>query len=41
MIHSTAIIHPKAELAAGVAVGPYCVIGEGVHLGGGQLALFE
>ena len=35
MIHPTAIIHPKAELAAGIAVGPYSVIGEGVHLGEG------
>ena len=46
MIHSTAIIDPKAELAAGVTVGPYafieagvtlgpnCVVGPGVHLTG-------
>ena len=27
MIHPTAIIHPRAELAAGTAVGPYSVIG--------------
>jgi UDP-N-acetylglucosamine acyltransferase len=33
MIHPTAIIHPTAELAADVVVGPYCVIGEGVRLG--------
>ena len=35
MIHPTAIIDPAAELAAGVAVGPYCVIGAGVRLGEG------
>ena len=35
MIHPTAIIHPGAELAAGVRVGPYSVIGEGVRLGEG------
>ena len=35
MIHPTAIIDPAAELAAGVAVGPYCVIGGGVRLGPG------
>jgi UDP-N-acetylglucosamine acyltransferase len=33
MIHPSAIIHPGAELATGVRVGPYCVIGEGVQLG--------
>lgn len=33
MIHPTAIIHPRAEIAAGSSIGPYCVIGEGVRLG--------
>jgi UDP-N-acetylglucosamine acyltransferase len=33
MIHSTAIIHPKAELGPGVKIGPYCVIDEHVHIG--------
>ncbi len=33
MIHSTAIIHPKAQLGANCEVGPYCVIGENVVLG--------
>lgn len=32
-IHSTAIIHPKAELAEGVEIGPYSVIGEHVTIG--------
>jgi UDP-N-acetylglucosamine acyltransferase len=34
-IHVTATIHPKAELADGVSVGPYAVIGEHVRLGAG------
>jgi UDP-N-acetylglucosamine acyltransferase len=33
MIHSTAIIHPKAQLDPTVRVGPYAVIEEGVVLG--------
>jgi UDP-N-acetylglucosamine acyltransferase len=32
-IHPTAIIHPTAELASGVAVGPYSVIGPRVTVG--------
>ena len=35
MIHPTAIIHPKAELAGTVTVGPYSIIGEGVKIGEG------
>ena len=35
LIHSSAVIDPKAELAAGVRVGPYSVIGPDVHLGAG------
>jgi len=31
--HPTAIIHPKAQIAGSVTVGPFTVIGEGVHLG--------
>ncbi|MEX1110347.1 MAG: acyl-ACP--UDP-N-acetylglucosamine O-acyltransferase [Chthoniobacterales bacterium] len=30
MIHPTAIVDPAAEIAAGVRIGPYCVIGPGV-----------
>ena len=33
MIHSTAIVHPKANVAASCDIGPYCVIGEHVTLG--------
>ena len=35
MIHPTAIIDPKAELAADVSVGPYAVIGPNVTVGEG------
>jgi len=35
MIHSTAVIHPKAQLGANVRVGTYAVIDEGVILGDG------
>ncbi len=31
--HPTAIIHPRAQLACSVTVGPYTLIGEGVELG--------
>jgi UDP-N-acetylglucosamine acyltransferase len=34
-IHPTAIVSPKAALAAGVTVGPYTVIGDGVRAGRG------
>ena len=32
-IHSTAVIHPEAQLAENVKVGPYSVIGPGVQIG--------
>jgi UDP-N-acetylglucosamine acyltransferase len=32
-IHPTAIVSPKAELAAGVVIGPYTVIGDHVRIG--------
>jgi UDP-N-acetylglucosamine acyltransferase len=31
--HPTAIIHPQAQVACSVTVGPYSIIGEGVELG--------
>ncbi len=34
-VHSTAIVHAKAQLADGVTVGPYAVIGEHVRIGKG------
>lgn len=36
-IHSTAIVHPKAQIGSGVRVGPYCIIGEGVVIGRGTV----
>jgi UDP-N-acetylglucosamine acyltransferase len=35
MIHPTAIVDPKAEIAADVEIGPYAVIGSHVHIGSG------
>src|SRR5262245_46635022 len=32
-IHTTAAIHPEAEIAPGVRIGPYAVIGAGVRVG--------
>ncbi|MEN9539550.1 MAG: putative Acyl-[acyl-carrier-protein]--UDP-N-acetylglucosamine O-acyltransferase [Pseudomonadota bacterium] len=34
-IHATAIVDPRAELGAGVSVGPYSVIGPHVRIGAG------
>jgi len=34
-VHETAVVHPTAELADGVEVGPYSIIGEGVKIGEG------
>jgi UDP-N-acetylglucosamine acyltransferase len=34
-IHSTAIIHPSAELDSDVEVGPYSIVEEGVQIGAG------
>jgi len=33
MIHSTAVVHPKAQVGDGCEIGPYCVIGGNVVLG--------
>ena len=37
MIHSTAIVHPNAKLAADVEVGAYTLIGEHVEIGSGTV----
>ena len=37
MIHSTAIIHKGAEIAEGVEIGPYAVIGANVKIGKGTV----
>lgn len=34
-VHSTAIVHPEAQLDATVEVGPYAVIGQKVRIGAG------
>ncbi len=34
-VHATALVDPAAELADGVQVGPFCVIGAGVRIGEG------
>ncbi len=38
-IHPTAIVHPEAQLAAGVEIGPYAVVGARVALGEGTRLL--
>ncbi|MFP5384044.1 MAG: acyl-ACP--UDP-N-acetylglucosamine O-acyltransferase [Gammaproteobacteria bacterium] len=35
MIHPTAIVDPRAELAAGIEIGPYSIVGAGVRIGAG------
>lgn len=37
MIHETAIIHSGAKIAAGVEIGPFCVIGEHVEIEAGTV----
>jgi|MGYP001159464188 UDP-3-O-[3-hydroxymyristoyl] glucosamine N-acyltransferase len=36
-IHSSAIIHPSANLGKGVKVGPFCYIGKNVKIGAGTI----
>jgi UDP-N-acetylglucosamine acyltransferase len=38
-VHETAVVHPEAELADGVEVGPLAVVGAGVVLGRGTRVL--
>ena len=38
-IHETAVVHPEAELADGVEIGPLAVVGAGVVLGRGTRVL--
>lgn len=38
-VHPTALVDARAELAADVEVGPYCVIGPGVSIGEGSRLL--
>jgi UDP-N-acetylglucosamine acyltransferase len=37
VIHATAIVSPEAEVAPGVTIGPYSVIGAGVRIGRGSV----
>lgn len=37
MIHPTAIVHPNANIARGVDIGPYCLVGENVSIGKGTM----
>jgi len=37
VIHPTAVVDPKAELAEGVRIGPGCVVGPDVRLGAGTI----
>ena len=32
-VHPTAIVHSKAQLASGVKIGPYCIVGGNVQIG--------
>lgn len=38
-IHATAIVDPRAELAADVEIGPHCLVGAGVRIGAGTRLL--
>jgi len=40
-VHPTAVVDPKAELADGVEVGPYCVIGPQVNVGAATAVLLR
>ncbi len=33
MIHTSAVVHPKADISAGAEIGPFCVVGETVKIG--------
>ncbi len=37
MIHPTAIVHPKANIARGAEIGPYSIVGENVTIGAGTV----
>jgi len=37
LIHPTAIVHPNANIARGVDIGPYCLVGEHVSIGKGTM----
>ena len=35
-LHSSALVHPQAQIGDGCAIGPFCVVGEHVVLGAGS-----
>jgi len=37
LIHPTAIVHPNANIARGVDIGPFCLVGENVSIGKGTV----
>jgi UDP-N-acetylglucosamine acyltransferase len=37
VIHPSAIVHPNANIARGVDIGPYCLVGENVSIGKGTV----
>jgi UDP-N-acetylglucosamine acyltransferase len=37
VIHPSAIVHPSANIARGVDIGPYCLVGENVSIGKGTV----
>ena len=41
LLHPTAVVDPRAELADGVEIGPYCVIGPQVRIGRGTRLLSQ
>ena len=36
-IHPSAIVSPKAEIADGVSIGPFCLIADKVRIGAGTV----
>jgi UDP-N-acetylglucosamine acyltransferase len=36
-VHPTAIVHPRAKIARGVEIGPFCIVGEHVAIGSGTV----
>jgi UDP-N-acetylglucosamine acyltransferase len=39
VIHPSAVVHPSANVAKGVEIGPYCIVGEHVTIGAGSKLL--
>jgi UDP-N-acetylglucosamine acyltransferase len=39
VIHTTAVVHPRASVAVEAEVGPFCLVGENVEIGAGSKLL--